>query len=107
MSFFVQSKPELLATSYPELDRIVNLMKTYNTMEIELSGHTDGVGNPVELMKLSQQRALKVKQYLVSKGVSDKRIVGKGYGRSRPVAPNNTEENRQKNRRVEFTVTKI
>ncbi|MGB0524769.1 MAG: OmpA family protein [Flammeovirgaceae bacterium] len=105
--FFARSKPELLPKSFPELDRIVELMNTHPRMEIELGGHTDGIGNPVLLMKLSNDRVKAVKRYLVSKGISDKRIGGRGYGRSRPIAPNNTEENRKKNRRVEFKITKL
>lgn len=105
--FFVRSKPELLPKSYPELDRLVELMNEHPRMEIELGGHTDGIGSPVLLMELSNKRARAVKKYLVEQGISDKRIVGKGYGRSRPIAPNNTEENRRKNRRVEFKITKL
>ena len=105
--FFARSKASLLSTSFPELDRLAKFMKDNPNMTIRLEGHTDGIGNPVDLMKLSWDRVAAVKKYLTSKGVNTDRIEGKGYGRSRPIAPNNNEENRKKNRRVEFVITKI
>jgi len=104
--FFVQSKALLLRESYPELDRLVRIMKDNRTIEIELEGHTDGRGDPRANIVLSEERVEAVKQYLVSKGISEKRIVGKGYGGARPMVANDTEENRQLNRRVEFKITK-
>jgi outer membrane protein OmpA-like peptidoglycan-associated protein len=104
--FFVVSKAQLKPESYPELDRLVEIMKENSTMEIELEGHTDSRGNPNDNLLLSQQRVVAVKAYLVSKGISSKRITGKGYGGARPVADSDTEENRQLNRRVEFKITK-
>jgi outer membrane protein OmpA-like peptidoglycan-associated protein len=105
--FFVQSKSELMPESYPELNRLVKIMKDNPTIEIELSGHTDSQGNPSSNLELSETRVVAVKDYLVSKGIVAKRISGKGYGGSRPIAPSDTEENRQLNRRVEFTIVKI
>ncbi|MFT5618243.1 MAG: OOP family OmpA-OmpF porin, partial [Arenicella sp.] len=105
--FFDRSKPTLLEKSYPELDRLVKFMQDNKSIEIRIEGHTDGIGNPVELMKLSWDRVAAVKQYLYNKGITEKRIDGKGYGRSKPIAPNNTEDNRKKNRRVEFVITKL
>ncbi len=104
---FMQSKPELLPESYPELDLVVQFMKSNPHIEIELAGHTDSRGSFRQLMSLSQQRVNKVKSYLVSKGVAPKRIVGKGYGGSKPIASNDTEETRMLNRRVEFTIKKL
>ncbi len=104
---FIQSKPELLPESYPELDLVVQFMKTNPHIEIELAGHTDSRGSFRQLMSLSQQRVNKVKSYLVSKGVASKRIVGKGYGGSKPISSNDTEETRMLNRRVEFTIRKL
>lgn len=105
--FFKRGKATLLPASFPELDRIVALMRSYPKMEVRIEGHTDGLGNPAVLQKLSWLRAKSVKDYLVDKGIDIHRIEGKGYGRSRPVAPNDTEENRQKNRRVELVITKL
>jgi outer membrane protein OmpA-like peptidoglycan-associated protein len=104
--FFVQSKAELKSESYPELDRLVKIMQDNPTIEIEISGHTDNRGIPSANLALSEQRVDAVRQYLVSKGVEPKRMVGKGYGGSKPIAPSTTEENRQQNRRVEFKIIK-
>lgn len=104
--FFVQSKAVLLPESYPELDRLVRIMKDNETIEIQLEGHTDGRGDPKANIALSEKRVDAVKQYLISKGISEKRIVGKGFGGARPVVANDTEENRQMNRRVEFKIMK-
>jgi OmpA-OmpF porin, OOP family len=103
---FKQSKPELLPESYKELNEVVAFMKDNPAIEIELSGHTDNRGSFRQLLSLSQQRVNKVKDYLVSKGISSKRITGKGYGGQKPVAGNDTEESRALNRRVEFTIKK-
>jgi outer membrane protein OmpA-like peptidoglycan-associated protein len=92
--------------SYPELDRLVHIMKDNKTIEIQLEGHTDGRGDPQANLALSEQRVEAVKRYLISKGISEKRIVGKGYGGAKPMVANDTEENRKLNRRVEFKITK-
>ncbi|MDB5273873.1 MAG: yiaD [Chitinophagaceae bacterium] len=102
--FFVRSKPELIPDSYSELDRLVTIMNDNPELKIELSGHTDNVGDAAINLKLSEQRVQTIKTYLTSKHISPKRITGKGYGGTRPVASNATEETRKLNRRVEFTV---
>jgi outer membrane protein OmpA-like peptidoglycan-associated protein len=104
--FFKQGQPVLLPESYPELDRLTELMNVNPRIEIELDGHTDNQGNFQANMTLSQQRVDRVKLYLVDHGISGKRITGKGYGPTKPVAPNDKEENRRLNRRVEFRITK-
>ncbi len=104
---FLQSKPELLPGSYPELNLVVQFMKGNPHIEIELSGHTDSRGSFRQLLALSQQRVNRVKAYLVSKGIEAKRIVGRGYGGSKPIASNDTEDTRMLNRRVEFTIKKL
>ncbi len=101
---FVQAKTDILPDSYPELDLVVHFLKTNPTVKIELSGHTDNRGVHNDNVKLSQQRVDKVKAYLVSKGIDAKRISGKGYGGTKPIASNDTEESRRMNRRVEFTI---
>ena len=105
--FFVRSEPVLLPTSYPELDTLANMLLMNKSIEIELSGHTDNQGSPEKNVKLSEQRVETVKKYLVSKGVDDNRITGKGYGGSKPIASNTTEATRKLNRRVEFRITKF
>ena len=104
---FEQGKTNLLPQSYPELDLVVSFLKSNPRVKIELAGHTDNRGIPAQNVKLSQARVDKVKSYLVSKGVEAKRINGKGYGGMKPVASNDSEESRQLNRRVEFTIKKL
>lgn len=104
---FVQSKDALLPDAYPQLDLVVQFMKANPHVEIELAGHTDSRGSFQQLLSLSQKRVNKVKSYLVSKGISAKRITGKGYGGSKPIASNEVEETRLLNRRVEFTIKKL
>ncbi|MFN3841445.1 MAG: OmpA family protein [Cyclobacteriaceae bacterium] len=104
--FFEQGRPLLKPESYPELDRLVQILNDNPAMEIELSGHTDNVGNPNALLTLSQQRVTTVKNYLVKNGIHSSRITGKGYGAAQPLVKNDTEEHRRMNRRVEFKITK-
>jgi len=105
--FFEQSKATLLPESYPELDRLVRIMVSNKTLEIQLEGHTDGRGDPEANLRLSEARVNAVKDYLVSKGISEKRILGKGFGGARPMVSNDTETNRQMNRRVEFKIIRM
>jgi OOP family OmpA-OmpF porin len=104
---FVQTRAELLPESYDELDLVVNFLKENPNVRIELSGHTDNRGIAGDNQRLSQLRVETVKKYLVSKGIDAKRITGKGYGGTRPIASNETEESRRMNRRVEFTIKKF
>jgi outer membrane protein OmpA-like peptidoglycan-associated protein len=104
---FIQGQPELLAESYAELNVVVDFLNANPHLEIELAGHTDNRGTYRSLMTLSQKRVNRVKQYLVSKGIDARRITGKGYGGTKPLASNDTEESRQLNRRVEFTIKKV
>ncbi len=71
-------------------------------MVVEISGHTDNVGSRKSNIELSIRRANAVKDWLVKRGIEPERIQTKGYGPDRPVAPNNSEENKRKNRRIEF-----
>lgn len=104
---FEQGKTNLLPPSYPELDLVVSFLASNPKVKIELAGHTDNRGIPAQNVKLSQARVEKVKAYLVSRGIERRRISGKGYGGSKPIASNDTEETRQLNRRVEFTIKKF
>lgn len=104
---FEQSTTNLLAESKEELNMVVTFMQENPTVSIELSGHTDNRGIHADNVKLSQQRAAKVKDYLVSMGIDAKRISEKGYGGVKPIASNDNEETRKLNRRVEFTIKKM
>lgn len=96
----------LLSESYDELNVVVDFLKSNPRVEIELEGHTDFRGDAKKNMKLSQLRVEQVKNYLISKGISGKRIKGKGFGGQRPIANSDTEEARKMNRRVEFMITR-
>ena len=104
---FVQSKPDLLSESYGELNLVVDFLKANPSVRIELSGHTDNRGVEAHNVRLSTARVNKVKNYLVSKGIDKRRISGKGYGGSQPIASNDSEETRRLNRRVEFTIKRM
>jgi len=102
--FFHQGQSILKPISYPELDRLAEIMKENPSMKIELSGHTDNIGGKKALMKLSQDRVQAVKNYMVKKGIRSDRIAGQGYGPTKPIVTNDTDENRERNRRVEFRI---
>ena len=103
---FHQSSASLLSESFDELDMVANFLKLNPEIRIELSGHTDNRGDRTLNLRLSNERVKKVKGYLVSKGIEASRIQGKGYGGTKPVADNRTEEGRRLNRRVEFKIIK-
>jgi OOP family OmpA-OmpF porin len=103
---FYMGTTSLLEESYPELNVIVDFLKNNPKVEIELDGHTDNRGDAKKNLILSQQRVEKIKTYLVSNGVSSRRIKGKGFGGTKPIATNDSEEARKLNRRVEFVILK-
>ncbi len=104
--FFDFDKYNLRPESFVELDRVVKLLLENPAIEIEMSAHTDSYGSDDYNFKLSDNRARSVMEYIVSKGVPANRIISQGYGETKPVAPNDTDENRQLNRRVEFKILK-
>ncbi len=102
--FFDFNSAKLRPESYPELNRFARFLKQHPDLLVEISGHTDNIGSAEYNMKLSKRRAEAVKQYLVSQGCNPKQLVVKGYGYTKPVSSNKTEQGRQQNRRVEFKV---
>jgi outer membrane protein OmpA-like peptidoglycan-associated protein len=100
---FETGKATLVGDSHARLDTVVEYLTHKPSARIEISGHTDNVGNRAANKKLSQQRANAVRDYLISKGIDAARITAVGYGDERPIAPNDTGEGRQKNRRIEAT----
>jgi outer membrane protein OmpA-like peptidoglycan-associated protein len=92
--------------SFGELDEVVAMMKENTKVVIQLEGHTDNQGNAEANLKLSQQRVDAAQKYITSKGISKNRVKTKAFGGSQPVATENTEEARAKNRRVEMRVLK-
>lgn len=99
---FATGKADITPESAIILEQSLKTLNTYPEIEVEISGHTDNVGKESSNIKLSQKRADAVKDWLVSKGVDPKRITTKGYGPDQPIAPNDTPENKRKNRRIEF-----
>ena len=103
---FYMGTTSLLEESYPELDAVVDFLKSNAKVEIQLEGHTDNRGDAKKNQALSQKRVERIKTYLVGKGISGKRVKGKGLGGTRPIASSDDEEARKLNRRVEFIITK-
>lgn len=102
--FFDTKKFDLRKESEAELDNLVELMNENPTMVIQINGHTDNVGKPADNLLLSNNRAKAVVDYLAKKGIDVKRLKSKGFGETRPVSDNNTDEGRAKNRRTELQV---
>lgn len=101
---FASNEYVLDAADKKELDFLVGQLKKVPNRKIEIAAHTDNVGDEQSNMRLSQKRANSVKSYLVLKGISEKRIVSKGYGEAKPVQTNDTPDGRAANRRVECRV---
>ncbi len=104
--FFTYNESKLLKGYKPELQKIVKLLKRFPDIKIEISGHTDNVGDKASNRNLSKRRAYTVVKYLIKHGIRRKRVKWRSYGMERPVATNETEEGRAKNRRVEFSIYK-
>jgi outer membrane protein OmpA-like peptidoglycan-associated protein len=102
--FFDFNKYDLEPQSQAELDKVVQLLQENPTVKIQLEGHTDNIGNAADNLKLSENRAKAVVNYLISKGVDNKRLVAKGYGATQPIADNTTDEGRAQNRRTELKI---
>lgn len=101
---FETGKSVLQPESYAVLDELVAYLTRKDDERIELGGHTDNVGSAASNMKLSQDRANVVRDYLLSKGIDPNRVIAKGYGMTQPVADNKTESGRAQNRRTEVKI---
>ena len=104
---FELNSANLTGTGKQELDKLAAFMKQNATMEILLTGHTSNDGSIAANKELSVKRVRSCQAYLINKGIDEGRIIVKGFGSEKPIAPNDTEANRAKNRRVEMQVTKI
>ncbi|MHB8846511.1 MAG: OmpA family protein [Nitrospirota bacterium] len=105
---FKKGKAEIDPACDPTMKYIAKLIKDTPGFAVQVDGHTDNVGNPESNRKLSQDRADAVVKYLVEKkGVDAKRLSAKGFGDTQPIGDNKTDKGRAKNRRVDFTVTKM
>ena len=105
--FFDFNKASLRPESKTELENLIKLMNDNPNIKIEISGHADNIGSSAYNQKLSESRAKAVVDYLIEHGIERSRLSHMGYGFDKPIAPNDTEEGRQINRRVEFKIIKI
>lgn len=100
---FITDSAELTGESRDRLDRTAASLRQWPEVRVEVGGHTDTVADDAYNLELSQRRAEAVRAYLIHAGVSARRLEARGYGETRPIAPNDTEEGRARNRRVELT----
>ncbi len=103
--YFNFNSAELNSRSNITLDSLVDKMRLVATIKIRINGHTSSEGNTDSKQKLSEKRAISVKNYLIAHGIDSNRITSAGLGDSQPIAPNDTEDNKKYNRRVEFIRT--
>lgn len=101
---FETGKDVLLPSSFPVLNDVIKVMMDHPEYKLAVEGHTDNVGNDEDNMILSEKRARAVGVYLISKGIEAERLDIHGHGETRPKALNDTEQGRQENRRVDFTI---
>jgi len=99
--FFDTDKHKIKPASFLELNRLSELVQTYN-LQVEIAGHTDDVGTAEYNQELSQNRAEAAREYLIEQGVEERQIIATGYGLSQPIKTNKTAEGRAQNRRVEI-----
>ena len=101
---FATGSSKLTPESSSELDLIVDIMNKNPTMTVEISGHTDNVGDAVKNKVLSEARAKTVADYVAKKKIDVKRMTALGFGDEKPLVPNDSEANKLKNRRTEFKI---
>ncbi len=102
--YFESGEATLRPESFVELGFVTEVLKNNPNIKIEIGGHTDDIGGYQANLKLSEERAKSVVNYLIGNGIEADRLEYKGYGFTEPIASNKTEEGRQENRRVEFTI---
>lgn len=103
--FFDTDKTDVKNESHMTLLSVVRLMKEYPTLFVEISGHTDTDGKDDYNLQLSETRAKNVVDFLIANGIPKERLSYKGYGETKPIAPNDSPEGKAKNRRIEFRIT--
>jgi outer membrane protein OmpA-like peptidoglycan-associated protein len=102
--YFETGRSVLMPESFRSLNALVDFLKQYPNLVVEIGGHTDSTGSAAINQKLSEERAEAVASYAISEGIAAGRIVSRGHGPAKPVAGNETEEGRARNRRVDFTI---
>jgi outer membrane protein OmpA-like peptidoglycan-associated protein len=105
--YFEYNSFELKEDSYEELLRVVKLLEQNPNLVIEVSAHTDNIGSAAFNKKLSERRAQHVVDFMTARNIKENRLTPVGYGKDMPIAPNDTEENRSKNRRLELKILSI
>ncbi len=105
--FFDTNSAELKPASKTELHKLIAFLKQNPTVKMEVGGHTDNVGDDKANLTLSEKRAKSVADFLTTSGIEAMRITSKGYGETKPVTENNTDEGKSKNRRTEITIVSV
>ena len=101
---FATNSSTLKVEQFSALDSIMDFLLSHPSLEVKISGHTDNTGRESHNKNLSTKRAEVVAEYLIENGVSENRVTFEGFGSSRPIAPNNSNAGRNKNRRVELLI---
>ena len=104
---FQTNSSDINANFYNVLNSVVLVVKEYNKTLIDVMGHTDSTGSDAINQPLSERRAASVGQYLISQGIDARRVATQGFGKSRPIASNDTPEGRAQNRRVELQLSPL
>ena len=102
--YFEKGTSKVLKESYPFLEDLLYFLWDNPNLKMELMGHTDNQGSVKSSLKLSEERAYRIRGFLIDNKINPQRVKAKGYGQTMPIAPNDTEENRMKNRRVEVKI---
>lgn len=102
--FFDVDKYDLKEKSITELQKVIRFLNENPQILVEISGHTDNTGNQAYNQQLSEKRAKSVYSYIIESGLNPKRLSWKGYGQSRPITTNDSDDGRQQNRRIEFLI---
>jgi len=105
--YFDTDKDVLKDISIPSLESLLHFLEEKPKVKNEIAGHTDSQGNDAYNIDLSQRRAESVKKYLITHGVSKRRLEAKGYGETTPISDNNTSEGRTLNRRTEIKILSL
>lgn len=100
------AKSTIRASSLPQLNALTEFLKQQETTQIEIAGHTDNIGSEESNLKLSEDRANTIRNWLLAKGISSSRIIAKGYGATQPISDNDSEIGRKENRRTEVRIIK-
>ena len=102
--YFATNEDRILERSYPLLNEVAMALIERSTIRVSIEGHTDNQGSDRYNQDLSDRRAASVRRYLIAQGVEPQRLKSRGFGESRPIEDNRTEEGRAANRRVEFLI---